>query len=201
MLGDGIAERFRERSNEIATAPGVHVRARGEQTEGESRASGTPLLIEVDDIEAISGLLLEECFGPLLIAATYRDRSELLSVVHKLGPALTATVHADPKDNAFASELLGVLAAKAGRLVWNGYPTGVAVTWAMHHGGLYPATTNPLHTSVGMTSIRRWLRPIAYQNVPEALLPAELRDVPDPDSWVARRVDGRFELPSTTGNG
>ena len=79
--------------------------------------------------------------------------------------------------------------------MWNGYPTGVAVTWAMHHGGAYPATTNPLHTSVGATAIRRWLRPIAYQNAPQWALPTELRDIPEPPSAVPRRVDGRLELP------
>jgi NADP-dependent aldehyde dehydrogenase len=196
MLGEGIAQRFRARSGEIAQAPGIRVRARGEESQQDTGSSGLPLLVEAEGIEAITGLLLEECFGPLLVAVTYGDRDELVAILDRLGPALTATVHADPADHDGASSLLDLLAAKVGRVIWNGYPTGVAVTWAMQHGGPYPATTNPLHTSVGMTSIRRWLRPVAYQGVPEALLPAELRDAPEPQSVVPRRVDGKLELPA-----
>jgi NADP-dependent aldehyde dehydrogenase len=80
-----------------------------------------------------------------------------------------------------------VLREKAGRLVWNGFPTGVAVSYAMHHGGPHPATSNPLHTSVGATSIRRFLRPVAWQDAPEAVLPPELHDA---DPGIPRRMDG-----------
>jgi NADP-dependent aldehyde dehydrogenase len=73
--------------------------------------------------------------------------------------------------------------------VFDGFPTGVAVTHGMTHGGPYPATTNPLHTSVGASAIRRWLRPVCFQDVPEELLPDELRDAPA-HSRVPRRVDG-----------
>lgn len=79
-------------------------------------------------------------------------------------------------------------------LVGNGYPAGVAVTWAMHHGGPFPATTDPLHTSVGAAAIRRWLRPISYQDVPEELLPVELRDG---NATVPRRIDGDLVLPAS----
>lgn len=85
--------------------------------------------------------------------------------------------------------LLRLLRDKAGRIVWNGYPTGVAVSWAMHHGGPYLATTNPLHTSVGATAIRRWLRPLTYQSVPGAFLPEELRGE---TAHVPQRVGGRL---------
>jgi NADP-dependent aldehyde dehydrogenase len=77
----------------------------------------------------------------------------------------------------------------AGRIVFNGYPTGVAVTWAQHHGGPYPATTSALHTSVGAAGIRRWLRPVVYQDAPPSILPTELTDTPVP---IPRRIDGRF---------
>jgi NADP-dependent aldehyde dehydrogenase len=79
---------------------------------------------------------------------------------------------------------------KVGRIVFNGYPTGVAVTWAMHHGGPYPSSTFPHHTSVGATAIRRFLRPIAYQDAPEAQLPLELRE--DNPLQLPRRVNGRY---------
>ena len=81
-----------------------------------------------------------------------------------------------------ARRLVDTFSGRVGRVVWNGYPTGVAVAWAMHHGGPYPATTDALHTSVGASSIRRWLRPVAYQDVPEELLPPELVDVPAADT-------------------
>ena len=81
-----------------------------------------------------------------------------------------------------------------GRLVWNAFPTGVAVSWAMQHGGPYPAATDSGHTSVGASSIRRWLRPVVYQDVPDALVPPELRDA---ETSLPRRIDGHLVLPPT----
>jgi NADP-dependent aldehyde dehydrogenase len=86
------------------------------------------------------------------------------------------------------AELVALMAQRAGRLVFDGFPTGVAVTHGMHHGGPYPACSNPLHTSVGATAIRRFGRPVAYQNAPAAVLPLELRDENPLGIW--RRVDG-----------
>jgi len=87
--------------------------------------------------------------------------------------------------------LLGILRKKAGRIIVNGWPTGVAVTWSQHHGGPWPATTSVLHTSVGATAIRRFLRPVVYQNVPDDLLPAELQEA-NP-LGIPRRVDGALQ--------
>ncbi|MFG1689939.1 aldehyde dehydrogenase (NADP(+)) [Nonomuraea sp. NPDC049269] len=128
----------------------------------------------------------EECFGPASIVVTYREISDLRPVLERLDGSLTATVHAtDPSE---AGEVVEVLGRRAGRLIWNGWPTGVAVCWAMHHGGPWPASTAAAHTSVGATAIDRWLVPTAYQDWPEELLPEELRDG-NPLS-VPRRVDG-----------
>jgi NADP-dependent aldehyde dehydrogenase len=88
------------------------------------------------------------------------------------------------------ADVVGALSARAGRVVFDGFPTGVAVTHGMHHGGPFPATTAPAHTSVGMTAIRRWLRPVAFQNAPAELLPPELRDENPLGIW--RRVDGEL---------
>jgi NADP-dependent aldehyde dehydrogenase len=132
----------------------------------------------------------------VLVVVRYHDEVDLARIIGGLTPALTATVHADETDEQPLGPVIDLLVARVGRLVWNGYPTGVAVTWAMHHGGPYPATTDPLHTSVGATAIRRWLKPIAYQGTPQRLLPPELRDVPDAALAVPRRVDGRLELPA-----
>jgi NADP-dependent aldehyde dehydrogenase len=148
------------------------------------------------DAQALQGALVEECFGPVLAVVRYGDAEELEGLLARLPGALTATVHAEEADDEIVAPVVEQLTAKAGRLVWNGYPTGVAVAWAMHHGGPYPATTDPLHTSVGASAIRRWLRPVTYQNLPERLLPAELRDEPEAGSAVARRVDGRLVLPA-----
>ncbi|GAA0928576.1 aldehyde dehydrogenase (NADP(+)) [Nonomuraea longicatena] len=128
----------------------------------------------------------EECFGPASVVVTYRDPADLPAVLDSLEGSLTATVHAgDPAEAASVADVLG---RKAGRLIWNGWPTGVAVCWAMHHGGPWPASTAPAHTSVGATAIDRWLAPTAYQDWPDELLPEELREA-NP-LGIPRRVDG-----------
>jgi NADP-dependent aldehyde dehydrogenase len=157
--------------------------------------------------------LREECFGPAAILVRYRDRDDLAAALTELPGSLTATVHGatvhgatvhgatvhgatDESDDL--GPLLDTLAALAGRVIWNGWPTGVAVNWAMQHGGPYPATTNPLHTSVGATSLRRFLRPVAYQGVPDELLPPALRDA-NP-LGLPRRVDGALAVMDPAGS-
>lgn len=131
--------------------------------------------------------LLQEHFGPAALVVRYRDDDELLRVAKAVEGQLTATVHGEEGEGA-ASALLDVLAGKAGRVLWNAWPTGVSVTYAMQHGGPYPATTAPHFTSVGTASIERFLRPVAYQGVPDALLPAPLQEA---NPWgVPRLVDG-----------
>lgn len=120
--------------------------------------------------------LMTEHFGPVSLLVRYRSREELLAALDALPGALTVTVHAEEQEHGDVSGLLPALVEKAGRVIWNGYPTGVSVTAAMHHGGPYPATTFPAHTSVGWTSIRRFLRPVAFQDVPDPVLPAALRN-------------------------
>lgn len=142
----------------------------------------------------LDGDLLEECFGPTALLAEYGDPAELLGVLDRLEGQLTATVHAADGEDDLLQALHDLLRTRAGRLIFGGYPTGVAVTWAMQHGGPYPATTVSGHTSVGAAAIRRWLRPIAYQNAPGTVLPDELRD--GNPGGIPRRVDGALELPS-----
>ncbi|QNP62692.1 aldehyde dehydrogenase (NADP(+)) [Streptomyces genisteinicus] len=138
-------------------------------------------------------LLLEECFGPLTVVVRYADRDEVTSVLSRLPGNLTATVQlsaAEAEGDGSAAALLAELTPLAGRVLVNGWPTGVAVAPAQHHGGPYPATTST-STSVGGTAVERWLRPVAYQTTPEALLPPELHD--DNPLRLPRRVDGRLE--------
>jgi NADP-dependent aldehyde dehydrogenase len=99
-------------------------------------------------------------------------------------------VHAESSETGLVGPLLDRLRDRAGRLVFNGWPTGVSVTPAMHHGGPYPATTAPLHTSVGATAIRRFLRPVCYQSMPQGLLPPALRD--HNELGIPRRINGRL---------
>ena len=113
--------------------------------------------------------------GPLGLIVRAADVAEMLAVAAALDGQLTCTLHLDEADHPLAQALLPVLERKAGRLLANGFPTGVEVVDAQVHGGPYPASTNFGATSVGTMSIRRWLRPVAYQNLPEALLPADLR--------------------------
>ena len=140
---------------------------------------------------AAGSALLEEHFGPVVVLLRYAGREDLLGALRQVEGQLTGTVHAEPDADA---ELLGlltdVLAARAGRVLLEGFPTGVAVTHGMHHGGPYPATSSAAHTSVGMTAVRRFLRPVAFQNAPQSVLPPELRDGNPLGIW--RRVDGKL---------
>ncbi|MFD7949411.1 aldehyde dehydrogenase (NADP(+)), partial [Streptomyces sp. NPDC059744] len=133
--------------------------------------------------------LLEECFGPVTVVARYASEDEITAVLSRLPGNLTATLQiAEEGVDADAPGLLAALTPLAGRVLVNGWPTGVAVAPAQHHGGPYPATTST-STSVGATAIERWLRPVSYQTTPEALLPPELRE--DNPLGLPRRVDGR----------
>ena len=135
--------------------------------------------------------LLEEHFGPVVVLSATPTAPSCWLRSGKLEGQLTGAIHAQPEDDAELLGLVGdLLAARAGRVVFDGFPTGVAVTHGMHHGGPYPATSAPGHTSVGMTAVRRFLRPVAWQNAPAAVLPPELRDGNPLGIW--RRVDGEL---------
>jgi alpha-ketoglutaric semialdehyde dehydrogenase len=116
------------------------------------------------------------------------DAAELRYVAGNVEGQLTATVHADESDVEEARKLLPILEKKAGRILFNGWPTGVEVGHAMVHGGPYPATSNSRTTSVGSRAIERFLRPVAYQDVPKALLPSPIADGNPDGLW--RRIDG-----------
>jgi NADP-dependent aldehyde dehydrogenase len=131
--------------------------------------------------------VITEVFGPTALVVEYDDEEQLLEVARAIDGQLTATVVGEESD-AIAPELLRLLAKRAGRLLWNQWPTGVSVTHAQQHGGPYPATTAVTSTSVGTAAISRFLRPVAYQGVPQSLLPDELRD--DNPLGIPRRVDG-----------
>jgi NADP-dependent aldehyde dehydrogenase len=133
----------------------------------------------------------EECFGPLTIIARYGNDAELRAALDRLPASLTGTIHAEPAEEDHIVELSELLRVNVGRVLFDGFPTGVLVSWAQTHGGPWPST-NSQHTSVGTSVIRRFLRPVTWQNAPQFVLPPELRDG---DVDIPRRVDGRMQLP------
>ena len=153
-------------------------------------AWGTPALFVTTATAVIAdpNALTEEHFGPAALVVRYDDPEQLFAALDAVQGSLTATVHAEVDDPFPLDPLMQRLAARAGRLIWNGWPTGVAVAWAMNHGGPWPASTSAAHTSVGATAISRWLRPVSYQAVPDSMLPAPLQEA---NPWrVPRRIDG-----------
>lgn len=185
LLNDRIAEGHQQVREQLAAKACVNVLAAG--TPSQSPAP-TLLLTDVADfLDDVEGLLTE-CFGPTALVVTYRDESQLLEVARRLDGQLTATLAAEA-DDAIVPQLAGLLARKAGRLLWNEWPTGVSVTYAQQHGGPYPATTAPGSTSVGTAALTRFVRPVAWQGFPQHLLPGELRDHPTPR--VVQRINGR----------
>ncbi|WP_292038222.1 aldehyde dehydrogenase (NADP(+)) [Massilia sp. UBA6681] len=135
-------------------------------------------------------VLHAEIFGPSSLLVRCRDAAEMLAVAEHLEGQLTATVHATGADRAQAAALLPVLERKAGRILFNGFPTGVEVSHAMVHGGPFPSTSDSRSSSVGAAAIERFLRPVCYQDVPADLLPEALSDA-NPQG-LARIVDGEL---------
>ncbi|MGW5969211.1 aldehyde dehydrogenase (NADP(+)) [Streptomyces sp. NPDC055186] len=182
----GVAERAQLPDVESPVTPGAG---------GEHTVSAGFLTVPASRLatEGEHDLLLEECFGPVTVVVRYEDDTEVRSVLTRLPGNLTATVHLSEEEGAGrgrGAEILAELTPLAGRVLVNAWPTGVAVAPAQHHGGPYPATTST-STSVGGTAIERWLRPVAYQNSPAALLPPELRD--DNPQKLPRRFNGSLE--------
>ena len=117
-----------------------------------------------------------EVFGPTAVVVDCADTDELLRVAESFSGTLTSGIHAIESDPMDLSQLISIVERISGRIVWNQWPTGLAVTWAMQHGGPYPASTNPLFTSVGAKAVLRFRRPITYQNFPQNYLSPVLRD-------------------------
>jgi 2,5-dioxopentanoate dehydrogenase len=170
MLTDGIAEAYRQGRDRVAQGAGV----RSVLTTTCDLRNATPYLFEVSGHDWLSNhALAEEVFGPLGLIVRVRHAAEMQDIARSLQGQLTCTLHLDDADMDLAKALMPVLERKAGRVLANGFPTGVEVVDAQVHGGPYPASTNFGATSVGTMSIRRWLRPVAYQNMPDALLPQD----------------------------
>ncbi|PJJ70576.1 NADP-dependent aldehyde dehydrogenase [Diaminobutyricimonas aerilata] len=192
LLYPGIHEGYVRAVRNTSGRPGVDV-LNGDLPMASTDPAPTILTTTAEALTRDPENLLAEMFGPGAVVATYTDESDLLEIARILEGQLTATVIGDDGD-AIAAELLPVLAEKAGRVLWNQWPTGVSVTWAQQHGGPYPATTAVGTTSVGTAAMNRFLRPVAYQNVPDALLPDALKE--GNPLGIPRRVDGELVLPA-----
>jgi NADP-dependent aldehyde dehydrogenase len=191
MLTAGIHKAYASAIEKRAGIDGVQLVAQG-AGEGQGCAAQAALY-QADAATFLANPdLEEEIFGPAALLIACRDEAELLAVTAHVEGQLTATVHATAADRALAAKLLPILERKAGRVLFNGFPTGVEVCHAMVHGGPYPATSDARSTSVGATAIERFLRPVCYQDVPAELLPDALRD--DNPLGLARVVDGELQL-------
>jgi acyl-CoA reductase-like NAD-dependent aldehyde dehydrogenase len=189
LLNAGIARSLQERLTATTSAEGVEVLAAG--AAGGPGFLAAPTVVAADAATVLgTPALLEEHFGPVTVLVRCADPEQMAEVVRALPGALAASLHATEADAEVAATLLDVLREAAGRVLWNGFPTGVAVSHAQHHGGPYPASTWPAHTSVGSAAIRRFLRPVTYQEVPDGLLPPALRDA-NP-LGLLRLLDGRL---------
>lgn len=155
-------------------------------------ASPTVFRTTAAELAADPAVLAAEHFGPVALVVEYADEAELLTALGAVEGTLTATIHAEDADPFPVDTVVGLVRQRAGRVIFDGWPTGVAVTWSMQHGGPWPATTSAGHTSVGATATRRWLRPVCYQSVPARHLPPALHD--DNPWGLPRRVDGHLEV-------
>ncbi len=175
MLNPGIRESFLTLVDASSHVDGVDVVVKGSADARDGTWTSPSLLATDLDTFVRSEQLREEHFGPATIVV--RTPAERLAEAARTVPgSLTATIHAQPGlDDALVADLLPELTQRAGRIVFDGVPTGVAVVEAMQHGGPYPATTSSAHTSVGLFAIKRFLRPVAFQNAPNQWLPEALR--------------------------
>lgn len=187
MLTPGIAEAFAQGVSALEGQEAVTTAARGVIGEGENAPAPVVFSAELEELRS-NPVLSNEVFGSAAVIIRYADIAALGEALDELEGQLTATVHAVDSDTEVANSLLPVLEDLAGRILFNGWPTGVEVGHAMVHGGPFPATSAPATTSVGSLAIERFLRPVAYQSAPTAVLPKPLQDS---NPWsVARQNDG-----------
>ena len=193
MLNSGIHRAYCQGTDHWAKDSGVSTVSTGAASPSGSYA-GQPKLFATKAKHFLeSPNLLDEVFGPAALLIECGGTDEVLAVAKYLNGQLTATLHIEEQDFALARTLVPLLERKAGRVLVNGFPTGVEVTYAMVHGGPPPATSDSRVTSVGAMSIERFLRPVCYQSFPAALLPEALQDANPNHLW--RLVDGKITQP------
>ncbi len=185
MLTPGIHQAYERGVAALSGVEGLARAGNGLAPVGPNQAQ--PVLFETTAARfAADRRMHAEVFGPSTVLVVCQSTDEMIELTRELEGQLTSTVQADDDDLALAARLLPVLERKAGRVLFNGYPTGVEVAHAMVHGGPFPATSDTRSTSVGTTAIDRFLRPVCYQNVPATLLPAALQDANPLGLWRVR---------------
>ncbi len=186
MLTPQIHAAYENGIEKLGKNDGVEVLAKGKAGEG---FQGAGYLFQTNARNFLANVNLEEeLFGPSTLAVTASNKSELIKIAENLKGHLTATLWATESDLNDYADLIAILERKAGRLIFNGFPTGVEVCPAMIHGGPFPATTDSRATSVGTAAISRFTRPVCYQNFPDHLLPGELQNANPLMIW--RLVNG-----------
>jgi 2,5-dioxopentanoate dehydrogenase len=194
MLNAAIAKAYTQSFERAAKIPGVEARVSVREADAQHTEGRPGFMVADARIWLQHKELQEEIFGPSTVVVACASQAEILECARSLEGTLTATIHGEPDELAEQHALLAILQRKAGRLLFNGYPTGVEVGYAMQHGGPYPASTDSRFTSVGTAAIYRFARPVCYQNFPEEALPAELRNRNPGGIW--RMIDGRFTKES-----
>jgi 2,5-dioxopentanoate dehydrogenase len=191
MLTPSICSEYTAGIEAFSRVPGVQRRTPNADGPGPNGTSAhAELLVTNAETFLANPALLEEVFGPSTLVVRCSGRAQMLTAAERLNGQLTATVHGTPQELNTSRDLLQVLERKAGRLLCNGFPTGVEVCHAMTHGGPYPASADGRSTSVGTRAIERFVRPVCYQNLPDALLPEALQESNPLGLW--RLVDGRL---------
>lgn len=193
MLTPGIHAAYESGRAQVDALEGVERVASGAQAGGQANAAQAALYVTDAQRLLRTPELQAEMFGPASVVVKARSLDELLQVADLLEGQLTATLHLDEGDHSAARRLLPVLERKCGRILANGFPTGVEVCHAMVHGGPFPATSNAMYSSVGSSAIDRFLRPVCYQDIADELLPAALQQANPQGVW--RLVDGAMEQP------
>lgn len=193
MLSAGIQAAYDQGCARLAARPDVAALADGQPATGPTGCRAALFRTDAASFRA-DPALADEVFGAVSLLVVCDDEAELVALARTLEGQLTATLHLRPADGALARRLLPVLERKAGRILANGWPTGVEVSDAMVHGGPFPATTDPRGTSVGTAAIERFLRPVCYQDLPADLLPPDLAD--DNPLGLLRLLNGRLALPA-----
>lgn len=175
MLHQGIADNYHKKLSQALAQKGVNTEARSKE-EG-SQAQGRALIASVSAETFLSNpSLAEEVFGPFSLIIKCKDLQQLVQVISHSHGQLTASVMGSEEEIQKHRSILNILAEKAGRLIINGVPTGVEVCPSQNHGGPYPATTDSRFTAVGIDAIKRFVRPVSFQNFPDSLLPDELKN-------------------------
>ena len=192
MLTAGIHDAYEQGVARLLQHGKVAMLGRGAEPSGRNCGRGALFAVRGRDLLQHKEVM-DEVFGASSVIVRCLDEAELLDVTEHLEGQLTATLHLTPDDKPLARRLLPVLERKAGRLLANGWPTGVEVAHAMVHGGPFPATSDGRSTSVGTLAIERFLRPVCYQDFPDALLPQPLRR--DAVSARPHRLDGVYRTP------